>query len=34
VPASALTSILRDEHLEDLHYMVGILARSKSRRMQ
>jgi len=30
VPASALTSILRDEHLEDLHYMVGILARSKS----
>jgi magnesium transporter len=30
VPASALTSILRDEHLEDLHYMVGILGRSKS----
>lgn len=30
VPASALTSILRDEHLEDLHYMVGILGKSKS----
>jgi magnesium transporter len=32
VPASALMSILRDEHLEDLHYMAGILARSKSAR--
>lgn len=32
VPASALMSILRDEHLEDLHHMVGILGKSKSAR--
>lgn len=32
VPANALMSILRDEHLEDLHYMAGILAKSKSAR--
>jgi magnesium transporter len=29
VPASALMSILRDEHLEDLHHMAGILAKSE-----
>ena len=28
VPAGALMSILRDEHLEDLHHMVGILGKS------
>lgn len=30
VPASALMSVLRDEHLEDLHYMAGILTKSRS----
>jgi magnesium transporter len=30
VPASALISILRDEHLEDLHHMVGILGKSNA----
>jgi magnesium transporter len=30
VPADALMSILRDEHLEDLHHMVGILSRSEA----
>ncbi|KAB2913977.1 MAG: magnesium transporter [Hyphomicrobiaceae bacterium] len=30
VPASALISILRDEHLEDLHHMVGIMGRSEA----
>ena len=30
VPAGALMSILRDEHLEDLHHMVGILGRSEA----
>lgn len=30
VPARALMSILRDEHMEDLHHMAGILGRSKS----
>jgi magnesium transporter len=30
VPASALMSILRDEHLEDLHHMVGILGKSEA----
>ena len=30
VPATAMMSILRDEHLEDLHHMVGILGRSES----
>jgi magnesium transporter len=30
VPADALMSILRDEHLEDLHHMVGILGRSEA----
>ena len=30
VPASALISILRDEHLEDLHQMAGILSRSEA----
>jgi magnesium transporter len=29
VPAAALMSILRDEHLEDLHHMVGILDQSE-----
>jgi magnesium transporter len=28
VPARALIAILRDEHLEDLHHMAGILAQS------
>lgn len=28
VPASALMSILRDEHMEDLHHMAGILGSS------
>ena len=28
VPADALMSILRDEHLEDLHHMAGILGKS------
>ena len=28
VPAAALMSILRDEHLEDMHHMVGILNQS------
>jgi magnesium transporter len=32
VPASALLSILRDEHLEDLHHMAGILGRSEAAR--
>lgn len=32
VPASALISILRDEHLEDLHHMVGILGKSEAAR--
>ena len=30
VPASALMSILRDEHLEDLHHMAGILGKSEA----
>ena len=30
VPASALMSILRDEHMEDLHHMAGILVRSQA----
>jgi magnesium transporter len=30
IPASALMSILRDEHLEDLHHMVGILGKSEA----
>jgi magnesium transporter len=30
VPASALISILRDEHLEDLHQMAGILGKSEA----
>lgn len=30
VPARALISILRDEHLEDLHHMAGILAKSEA----
>ena len=30
VPPSALLSILRDEHLEDLHHMAGILGRSEA----
>jgi magnesium transporter len=30
VPADALMSILRDEHLEDLHHMAGILGRSEA----
>jgi magnesium transporter len=30
VPAAALISILRDEHLEDLHHMVGILGKSEA----
>lgn len=30
VPASALIAILRDEHLEDLHHMAGILSRSEA----
>jgi magnesium transporter len=30
VPASALMSILRDEHMEDLHHMAGILFRSQA----
>ncbi|MBI1238595.1 MAG: magnesium transporter [Alphaproteobacteria bacterium] len=30
VPPGALLSVLRDEHLEDLHHMVGILARSNA----
>jgi magnesium transporter len=32
VPASALMSVLRDEHLEDLHHMVGILGKSEAAR--
>jgi magnesium transporter len=32
VPASALISILRDEHLEDLHLMAGILVKSEAAR--
>jgi magnesium transporter len=32
VPASALISILRDEHLEDLHHMAGILSQSEAAR--
>jgi magnesium transporter len=32
VPAEALMSILRDEHLEDLHHMVGILDQSEAAR--
>lgn len=30
IPASALLSILRDEHLEDLHHMAGILGSSEA----
>jgi magnesium transporter len=30
LPAGALISILRDEHLEDLHHMVGILSKSEA----
>lgn len=30
MPASALISILRDEHLEDLHHMAGILSKSEA----
>jgi magnesium transporter len=30
VPASALISILRDEHLEDLHHRAGILGQSEA----
>jgi magnesium transporter len=30
VPATALISILRDEHLEDLHHMAGILGKSEA----
>jgi magnesium transporter len=30
VPAAALMTILRDEHLEDLHHMAGILSRSEA----
>lgn len=30
VPASALISILRDEHMEDLHHMAGILGSSQA----
>ncbi len=30
VPAAALMSILRDEHLEDLHHLVGILNQSQA----
>jgi magnesium transporter len=30
VPASALIAILRDEHLEDLHHMAGILGKSEA----
>jgi magnesium transporter len=30
LPASALVSILRDEHLEDLHQMAGILGKSEA----
>jgi magnesium transporter len=30
VPARALMSILRDEHLEDLHHMVGIFNKSEA----
>jgi magnesium transporter len=32
VPARALIAILRDEHLEDLHHMAGILAQSGAAR--
>ena len=32
VPARALMTILRDEHLEDLHHMVGILGKSEAAR--
>ena len=32
VPAAALISILRDEHLEDLHHMAGILGKSEAAR--
>jgi magnesium transporter len=30
VPAKALISILRDEHLEDLHHMAGILGKTEA----
>ncbi|MBM3625385.1 MAG: magnesium transporter, partial [Alphaproteobacteria bacterium] len=30
VPARALMTILRDEHLEDLHHMAGILSKSEA----
>jgi magnesium transporter len=30
IPAPALMRILRDEHLEDLHHMVGILGKSEA----
>jgi magnesium transporter len=32
LPASAIMEILRDEHLEDLHHMAGILGRSEAAR--
>jgi magnesium transporter len=32
LPAQALLSILRDEHIEDLHHIVGILSRSDAAR--
>jgi magnesium transporter len=32
VPASALMTILRDEHMEDLHHMAGILGKSEAAR--
>jgi magnesium transporter len=32
VPAAALLSILRDEHLEDLHHMAGIIGSSEEAR--
>ena len=30
VPAGSLMSILRDEHVEDLHHMAGILSKSQA----
>jgi magnesium transporter len=32
VPARSLMSILRDEHIEDLHHMAGILNKSEAAR--
>jgi magnesium transporter len=32
LPAAAIMAILRDEHLEDLHHMAGILGRSEAAR--